>query len=293
MPTIHRFIFCKIDFLICFCIFLSSLDLSGQDIPSYIKTIPLGDDTVQLKVYKKSGENFVFAHVHENEVASLEAGKQLLQTYGGKLVTIAHSFDGSTNRNVTFKSGNTVYAFDPNRIYSDDTNVLIKTIQVVKGSGKVDDKIVKMVKKLADQIWQEVHEYPIIVAIHNNKNTPAELKTSWLFWQYLEPESYSIKSYIKSHDQTSDSNQSCTDIYINPQINNSEFFIVTQKQDFDMLAKNRYNVVLQNDKPIDDGSMSVYAHGKNKRYINSEAKMGRVKEQVEMLEILLTGLFSK
>lgn len=39
--------------------------------------------------------------------------------------------------------------------------------------------------------------------------------------------------------------------------------------------------MLQNDNPVDDGSMSVYAFRNGKRYINAEAKMGRVKEQVE------------
>ena len=70
-------------------------------------------------------------------------------------------------------------------------------------------------------------------------------------------------------------------------VNNSEFFIVTERNDFKMLSEKRYTVVLQNDNPVDDGSMSVYAYRKGKRYVNAEAKMGRVKEQIEMLEILL------
>ena len=142
-------------------------------------------------------------------------------------------------------------------------------------------------KNLADQIWLELKDYPFITAIHNNKNSPSGVKTSWLFWHRLEPESYSINSYIKSFDQSSESNRSCSDIYINPAINNSEFFIATDKNDFRMLAEKRYNVVLQNADPIDDGSMSVYSQKKGIRYVNAEAKMGRVKEQIQMLEVLL------
>jgi hypothetical protein len=70
-------------------------------------------------------------------------------------------------------------------------------------------------------------------------------------------------------------------------VNNSEFFIVTQRDDFNLLTQKRYTVVLQNAQPIDDGSMSVYASALGKRYINSEAKMGRVDEQVKMLELLV------
>ncbi|MFZ1750006.1 MAG: hypothetical protein WAU01_07430, partial [Saprospiraceae bacterium] len=251
----------------------------GQSTEVNSKSIKLGESTVQLKIYKKSGKNVAYAHVHENETASLAAGIQMIEKYGGKLVTIAHTFDGGTNRNVTFKFQNTTYQFDPNRIYSQDLKVLFNSIKVAEGQGKVDDNVVRMVKNLADQLWAEIEQYPVIIALHNNKNTPATFTTKWLFWKKIEPESYSVKSYIKSFDESSDSNKSCSDIYINPALNNSEFFIVTEKRDFDMISQKRYTVVLQNTNPVDDGSMSVYASAKGKRYINSEAKMGRTEEQ--------------
>jgi hypothetical protein len=247
----------------------------------------LGDQTVNLKIYEGQGKNITFAHVHENEVAALEAGKLILEKQGGRLVTLVHSSDGTKNRNVTFTHARTTYQFDPNRIYSVDEKVLFKSIRVVKGAGKVDQNVVQMVKNLATQIWEEIKDSPYIVAIHNNKNTPASVKSKWLFWHKLEPESFSINSYIKSFDQSSESNLSCSDIYINPSVNNSEFFIVTDKADYDMLSQKRYNVVLQNNNPVDDGSMSVYAFRNGKRYVNAEAKIGRVKEQIDMLEILL------
>ena len=272
-------------FILLFSIMI--VPVIAQDIKVNSKTIKLGNDTVQLKIYKKRGNDMVFVHVHENETAAFEAGKDILNIYGGTLVTLVHSYDGTKNRNVTFSSGNTIYQFDPNRIYSINSDVLYKTIRVVKGNGKVDESIIKMVKNLADQIWKELQDYPLITAIHNNKNTPSKVKTKWLFWHSLEDESYSINSYIKSFDQSGESNRSCSDIYINPGINNSEFFIVTEKNDFQMLAQKRYNVVLQNTEPIDDGSMSVFAQKKGIRYINAEAKMGRIKEQVQMLELLL------
>ncbi len=283
MPSLrlHKTIF------IIFFVALSCNFLYSQSFQERTKSIRLGDQTVSLKIYERQGKNITFAHVHENEVAALEAGKIILEKHGGRLVTLVHSSDGTKNRNVTFTHAQTTYQFDPNRIYSVDEKVLFKTIRVVKGDGKVDQNVVHMVKNLAMQIWEEIKDTPHIVAIHNNKNTPAAVKSKWVFWYKLEPESFSINSYIKSFDQPSESNMSCSDIYINPSVNNSEFFIVTDRKDFDMLLQKRYNVVLQNDNPVDDGSMSVYAFRNGKRYINAEAKMGRVKEQVEMLEILL------
>lgn len=259
----------------------------AQEITESLRTIVLGNDMVKIKTFHKQGNNMVFAHVHENETASLEAGLEILRKQGGKLVTLIHSKDGTKNRNITFNSNNTTYQFDPNRIYSVDDQVLYKTVRVLKGDGKVDQNVINIVKNLADQIWSELKEYPFITAIHNNKNTPLSVKRRWLFWHRIEPESYSINSYIKSFDQSSESNRSCSDIYINPAINNSEFFIVTEKNDFRMLVEKRYNVVLQNTDPIDDGSMSVYAQKKGIRYVNAEAKMGRFKEQIQMLELLL------
>lgn len=251
------------------------------------KMILLGKDTVYLRIYSKPGKNIVYAHVHENETASLEAGLKMIEKYGGKLVTLEHSFDGTKNRNVRFTYRKTKYQFDPNRIYTADDKILKASITVVEGTGKVDYVILKMVKRLAKQIWTELNDYPLIIALHNNKNTPAECTNMWFFWNRLEPESYNITSYVKKNDQSSDSNKSCAEIYINPAVNNSEFFIVTQKADFDMFVRKKYSVVLQNANPVDDGSMSVFATGFGKRYINSEAKQGRVVEQEAMLELLL------
>ncbi len=250
------------------------------------KTIILGKDTLYIRIYTKPGKNIVYAHVHENETASLEAGLKMIEKYGGKLVTLEHSFDGTKNRNVRFTYRNTTYQFDPNRIYTSDDKVLKASISIVEGTGQVNYIILRMVKRLAKQIWNELKDYPLIIALHNNKNTPAECTNMWFFWSRIEPESYNITSYVKKFDHSTDSNKSCEEIYINPAVNNSEFFIVTQKVDFDMFVRKKYSAVLQNAHPVDDGSMSVFATSFAKRYINSEAKMGRVKEQEAMLELL-------
>jgi hypothetical protein len=111
------------------------------------------------------------------------------------------------------------------------------------------------------------------------------VRKGW-FGRKLIDESYNITSYVQKCDVKSESNQSCEDIYINPAINNSEFFIVTDKIDFDYFFKKRFNVVLQNQHPVDDGSMSVFAVFNKKRYINAEAKHGRIEAQSNMLELL-------
>ena len=263
-----------------------SLIGNTQDLDVQINSIQLGEDSVQLKIYEKPGEILTYIHVHENETASLEAGLDILKKHGGKLVTLSHSFDGSVNRNISFRYENTSYQFDPNRIYTDNDTILLNSIKILKGNRKVDDIVLRMVRNLANQIWKEISSYALIVALHNNKNTPEKYTTKWLFWKKYEPESYNITSYVKKCDHSTDSNKSCSDIYINPSINNSEFFVVTERRDFSSFYKKRFSVVLQNEDPVDDGSMSVFALKNKKRYINAEAKHGRVDQQKAMLELI-------
>jgi len=274
------------NFFLCSLVFLSNISWA-QDMDTLVRTIRLGDDTVYLKIYTKPGKNIVYAHVHENEEASLAAGMEVLKKYGGRLFTLSHSID-TTNRNVTFDYRNTTYQFDPNRIYTTNDTVLQKNIKIISGKGKVDTRVKKDVRNLANLIWAETKGAKLIVALHNNKNTPATFKTLWFFINTFEPESYNITSYVKKSEFASDSNKSCDEIYINPRLNNSEFFIVTEKRDFDIFLQKKYSVVLQNASPVDDGSMSVFAVKNKRRYINSEAKMGKILEQTEMLELIHT-----
>ena len=142
-------------------------EIKSQNLVPKTKTIELGKTKVELKIYEQSGSERAFVHIHENETASLEAGLNVLKSQGGKLVTLVHSFDGSKNRNVVFDYENTTYQFDPNRIYSKNDDVLLKSISVFKGKGKVNIDVVKAVRNLADQIWNEVASSKIIVALHN------------------------------------------------------------------------------------------------------------------------------
>ena len=65
-------------------------------------------------------------------------------------------------------------------------------------------------------------------------------------------------------------------------INN--FFLCTQRNDFNQLKVLNYNtVLLETDKHPDDGSLSWYALKNNIRYINIEAALGDKTEQEDML----------
>lgn len=270
------------------CIVLACIfQFLAQGQNPFIIPVTVGEKQVFIHRYEKPGEGIAYAHVHENETASLEAGLYTLNKYGGRLITLVHSTDDTKNRIITFTKNKTTYEFDPNRIFTDDKSVLQFNIKVIKGKGEVNDYIIGEVKKLADAIWKEIGGYPFILALHNNKNEAGALVRKNWFKKEYRPESFSIVSFVKKFEDESASNRSCEDIYINPRINNSEFFIVTERRDFAVLYKKRYNVVLQNENPVNDGSMSVYAKKNGIRYVNAEAKMGKVKEQIDMIKLLL------
>lgn len=262
--------------------------LTAQEIKVKEIVVPLGEDTVMIQKYSISDglSNFCYVHVHENEVASLEAGFRMIMKQGGDLLTLRHSKDGGVSRMISFRNGGQIFVFDPNRIFTESDSVLLRTIKSKTTDEALIQYALSEVKKLAALVWSELGDYSALVALHNNKNQPASCEKEGKCGFRFESESYSITSYVKKFDEPNESALSVKAIYINPAINNSEFFVVTMPDDFTYLMNQAYSVVLQNENPVDDGSMSVFAVKNKMRYINAEAKLGKVEDQHYMLSLL-------
>ncbi|MAQ74364.1 MAG: hypothetical protein CMG22_03885, partial [Candidatus Marinimicrobia bacterium] len=66
--------------------------------------------------------------------------------------------------------------------------------------------------------------------------------------------------------------------------NPRDFYLCTNREDFELLAKSPFNVVLQENSPKkDNGSLSWAAIDNNVRYINIETRLGWLSMQKRML----------
>ena len=101
---------------------------------------------------------------------------------------------------------------------------------------------------------------------------------------------YTIKSYLPGGDEA----QNTAQIHINPDMDVDDFVYTTDLGFFEKLRARNINVILQdNEKYVNDGSLSVYCGKKGIPYINIEAQKGHFDEQLflikEVMAILQTA----
>jgi len=77
------------------------------------------------------------------------------------------------------------------------------------------------------------------------------------------------------------------EISIKKDQNPRDFFICTNRADYEVFAKSPFNVVLQETMPKkDDGSLSWAAMRHGVRYVNIETRLGWLSQQKKMLAYL-------
>jgi hypothetical protein len=206
-------------------------------------------------------------NVHDDENTSVEAGLANLNIFGGRLIELVHSGE----RLVTFHLRGEKYSFDPNRIFSD-----AGIVDTLAKQSRYSPAAHAAIKSFAGQYLEYfvLDREPAIIALHNTVDG------------IFSAESYAPSGYLGANTAA---------IHVSPARSKFDFFYVTDRRFYDYLAGRDFNVVLQdNDRVADDGSMSVYFARKKIPYINIEAEMSHLPEQIamvnaarEMLEKLL------
>lgn len=221
--------------------------------------LQVANTPVEAKLFQHRTPRPTMINVHDDENTSVEAGRENVLHFGGRVIELVHS----GQRHVSFELNGTNYLFDPNRIFSEAG--IRATLQ---RSGAYSPEAHRAVADFANHLLSEfrLNDEPLIIALHNTSEG-----------------SYSIRSYTPGGMHPS----AAADVYINPGRNRYDFFYVTTRILFEALRAQGYNVILQdNVRAPDDGSLSVYFARQGIPYVNVEARIGQREIQVEMLESL-------
>lgn len=222
-------------------------------------------------ILHKQGKNSRIAHfvaLHQDETTAVAAFYQFQQNNWFKDLRFFQLLQKS-DRLIYFYNTKKQFAVDPNRMFS---------IAGIQASLKIHNKKKMIPTDLVDEIHSFAdsllhHILPkdstvYIVALHNNTN-----------------KNYSILSYKNSNDVDT--------IHLSSIDDPDDFYLVTERSDFNFFVGRNRNVALQSKQAFDDGSLSIYCQQRNIPYINIEAEHGHLQQQELMIKEVYTYLFMK
>ncbi|MET0463160.1 MAG: hypothetical protein ABW007_08395 [Chitinophagaceae bacterium] len=226
----------------------------------------VGDKKIALKTWRYgAAQKYVIINLHHNEITAIDAAQKVLSTSGGTMVYI----ENEQERIISFRIGNNLFRFDPNRIFTDAG--IHKTLH--KLSGRVTPGAIRAVREFATFVKSKLPAtVSVVIAVHNN-----------------EDGDLSVDSYGKDGDLRREASQ----VHATPGHDADNFFLTTDVSLFRKLKAAGYNAVLQHNKRVtNDGSLSVYYGLKKKRYVNVEAETGALDMQQEMITSVI-GILKK
>ena len=215
---------------------------------------------IKIKQYGKRTD-IVFINLHDDETTSVDAGKRVLEEYGGLLIEL----ENNVQRNIRFKMGRYFFEVDPNTIFSKE-GIKKSLEQLGRTSGKAVNEVEKLGKRIIQLIPKKT---TCIISLHNNT-----------------PDLFSVMEYTAGNKRSVDSKK----VYINDEQDVDDFFLTTDNDLYKKLADKGFNTVLQDNKNCtDDGSLSVYCGKKNIRYVKCETEHGKSEQYYEMMKALVAA----
>ncbi|MEM9280679.1 MAG: hypothetical protein AAGA96_02540 [Verrucomicrobiota bacterium] len=205
------------------------------------------------------GDNgILFLSLHSNEKTSVDSLRYFLPQIGGKFVAIQASGD----RRLHLAPGRTSVTIDPNRMFSPvGIERDLKRFSIPRPGDA--DRVEVFGKAVVERYLKPAK---LVVALHNNT-----------------PNGFSILSYQPGGSEAASAGK----IYVNTEHDPDNFFVVTVPAHFEALKRVGYNVVLQADEPVDDGSLSVFCGRSGIPYVNIEAEHGDVGMNRQMIRSLM------
>jgi hypothetical protein len=219
----------------------------------------LGKRACQIYKHGKSNTLASFVALHDNEKTNIEAFLSIKDIPDD---IILFEVRQTGEKLIKYEMDNKDYLFDPNRIFTETG--IAKTLANYNTvfPRQLNEKVRSFADSLLSIIIPQING-KYIVAIHNNTDG-----------------NFSALTYKNSKD--------ANDVFISQNEDTDDFFIVTNRADFDYLKSLNQNVVLQSENAEDDGSLSIYCQKKGIPYINIEAQHGHKDKQVKMIEMALS-----
>ncbi len=213
---------------------------------------------VEFQVVEHASSNIHYIWLHGDEKTARLLLNDHIKTQPGKAFLI-------NNEEREVKVGGLL--LDPNRMFS--RNGAKRNLQKMNAnlSSSELNQTLDLLDKERDRFFDTVKPPPggLLIALHNSIRN------------------YSIKDELANSDEISLKNSE------HPQHHN--FFICTNENDFKILSKSPYNVVLQKSQANDDGTLSRLAASKGIRYINIETRLGYLNVQRKMLQYVMENLW--
>ena len=216
----------------------------------------IGESQVHAVVHQERSASPTMLNVHDDEDTAVKAGLASIARDGGRVIELVHS----GQRLITFSLNGQQFSFDPNRIFS-DTGIMA----TLKKHSVYSEVAHAAIRAFANEYLRcfALDKEPLIIALHNTVDG------------IFSVDSFTAKGHLGAEAAAT---------HISPNRSKFDFFYVTENRFYNFLKERDFNVVLQNnDNVTDDGSLSVYFSRKGIPYINVEAEMSRLEEQIGML----------
>jgi len=229
------------------------------------RTLSLSDQSVTIREEQYGdAKSWVFVHLHGTEWTSREAAQEILPLTGGYLIGL----ENGRNRNLLVTWQQRKWKLDPNRIFS-DTGIRMNLRELNKY--RFTESLVEKIKAFGEQFASLLPETAnCIIALHNNSDG-----------------NFSIHDYLPGGKRATDARQ----VFSDPQQDPDDIVITTDSLLYTHMASACYNTVWQDSAQVKrDGSLSVYAALRGKRYVNIETEHGRKEQYVRMLQHLMLYL---
>lgn len=217
----------------------------------------LGNTIIQARSEQRSGAPLTMVNVHDDENTAVQAGVANIEKYGGRVIELVHSGE----RLITFSLGEERFVFDPNRMFSDrgiEATLLRHSTYSEAAQAAIREFATAYLRQF------ELDSEKVLVALHN-----------------VTEGFFSVEAFLPGEYLSADA----AAVHVSPRHSRFDFFFVTQADHYEWLKQRDFNVVLQdNERVEDDGSLSVYCAQKGIPYLNVEAHVEHLREQLALLE---------